>query len=248
MNVSITNIQEFINSIHDFIIETFEIIPRDFETKLLVGNRSLVWHSDVGKIEEFICPKFKHYLHVHEKHNADENLTICCNEVDIIALKYLNDSIFGTFKNKIISSLHSWLPAATYQHVRVVVRSNTTYINSYFEPSYLFNLLHYIDHSRDIIYTYYHSNIVLYESYNLEGINNKRIMVRARSRSPGRARSPGRTRSGRARSPAKASKRQRSRSRSRSRSASRTARGSSGRARRASSPRRQSSTTSRSRR
>lgn len=183
MDLRITDISEFINCIHDYIIEEFEIIPRDFETRLIVGDRSIAW--DTRSIEEFKCPKFNKHLHIHHEEHCPT--LICCNEVDIIALKYLNGSIFGPLKYKIISTLHSWLPAATFQAVKVSIKPNCNLIESYFEPSYLFHVLQ-SPHPITIQYNYYFQrNIVIYESYNLIE-NNKTIMVRARSRS--RSRSP----------------------------------------------------------
>lgn len=243
MDVRITNISEFINCIHDYIIDEYEIAPRDFETKLVIGDKSIIWYESSNKIETFDCYRFNCGLHIHnfEKTSFTENesMVICCNEVDIIALKYLYGSIFGPLKSTIISSLHSWLPAATFQFVKVSLKRQCNIVHSYFEPSYLFHLLEYLQFANPFQYNYYiHSNIVLYKSYNLCE-NNKSIMVRTRSRSRSRSRSMSPSRSssrrggssgGRKRSrvgrPSKVgrprnSSRRRSRSRSRSRSSSR---------------------------
>lgn len=238
MDIRITNISEFINCIHDYIIDEYEITPRDFETKLITGEKSLIWYEQTNKIETFDCMKFNRGLHIHE-YGGDANnaVVICCNEVDIIALKYLYGSIFGPLKSTIIASLHSWLPAATFQFVRVSLKRQCNIVNSYLEPSYVFHLLEYIDFVSPLQYNYYiNSNIVLYKSYNLVE-NNKEIMVRTRSRSRSRSRSTSPSRSssrsggGRKRSragrpskvgrPKGSSTRRRSRSRSRSRSTSR---------------------------
>lgn len=241
MDVRISNISEFINCIHDYIIDEYEITPRDFETKLVTGDKSLIWYEQTNKIEPFDCYKFNGCLHVHNygRHGEEKDsaIVICCSEVDIIALKYLYGSIFGPLKSKIISSLHSWLPAATFQFVRVSLKRQCNIVDSYLEPSYVFHILESIDFVSPLQYNYYiDSNIVLYKSYNLIE-NNKEIMVRRRSRSRSRSRSMSPSRSssrsggGRRRSragrpsnvgrPRNSSTRRRSRSRSRSRSSSR---------------------------
>lgn len=210
MNVYITNIPEFINSIHDFVLETYEIIPRGFEATLLVGDKALAWHTDTEKIEEFTCSRFNKSLHVHENYN-DPNLILCCNEVDVIAIKYLSSSIFGKHKREIISSLHSWLPAATFIHVKAHIRKFTKTIKSYFEPSYLFYFMENVYHSNDIVYMYFNSNIVLYENYTLKG-KQSLIMVTTTTRRRSRSRSRSPSRSGG--STTKSAPRARSRSRS----------------------------------
>lgn len=120
MDLRIKDISEFINCIHDYITEEYNILPRDFETNLVIGQKSLIWYRNTGRIEQFDCLHFNRHLHVHDEiSNSKRPNVVCCNEVDIIALKYLEGSIFGNFKSDIISSLHTWLPAATFQTVQV---------------------------------------------------------------------------------------------------------------------------------
>lgn len=235
MNVSITDIREFINSIHDCIVERYEIIPRDFETSLIVGDKSYIWHKTSQRLETFDCAQCRRTLHIHKEYDNDE-LLICCNDVDIVALKYLNSSIFGRYKSIIISTLHSWLPSATYQYVKTTIAYNITHVESYFEPSYLYFLKYNEDIFKGLVYSYFNSNIVNYESYNLGGKDDEIfIMVRPRARSRSRSMSPARRR--RSRSPSAGRRRVR-RTRQRRRSSSRS--------RSSSAPRRRSRSRSRS--
>lgn len=219
MNVQIEKIGDFINSIHDYILETFEITPRDFETTLLPGEKSLLWNRKTGEIHEFDCPLFGRHLHVHDKDAVDEKYVVCCSQVDIIALRYLNGSIFGNeIKTHLINTLHHWLPSATFQNVKVRLAKKSLTIHSYFEPSYLFYLLPDID-KYNLVYNYLHSNIVSYDNYNLSETNMVRsVRRRSRSRSQSQSQSSssgsggGRRRGTRRRS----SSRGRSRSRSQS--------------------------------
>lgn len=214
MNVQINKIGDFINSIHDYILETFEISPRDFETTLLLGDKSLAWNRRTHKITEFECKLFNKRLHAHENEINVNDYIVCCSQVDIIALRYLNGSIFdndagdkssGGFKHELISSMHSWLPAATFQNVRVRFLKRNATVTSYFEPSFLFYLLHDID-KYQITYNYLYSNIVNHTNYTL----SETVMVKGRRRS-------------RSSSPAPYSKKRSSRrGRSRSRSPSQT--------------------------
>lgn len=193
MNVKIANVSEFINCIHDYIIEEYEIIPRDFETQLYIGEQSLVWCN--GAISEFHCPHFDKYFHVHEHEEVDtddksDDKIICCSQLDIIALKYLEGSIFGALKREIIKSLHDWLPAVTFQTVDVTFDKTCRIVRSYFEPSYLFWFLHTdaVAPNTQITYKYYFNGNIVYSNYSILE-NEREIMVRTRSRSRSRSRS-----------------------------------------------------------
>lgn len=231
MNLSINNINEFINSIHDYIMGEFEIKPRDFEIQLVVGENSICWNAYDNQVLPYTdCCNFLGPVHIHEDdirlHNYET--IVCCSEVDIIALKYLNTSIFGPLKTKIISTLHSWLPAVVLNYVDVVWwkkydfdKSKGYRIDSYFEPSFLFKLIEYIgikSEFKSIYYNYYYSYIVderYYTSYIQEFSKNNTtitLYMQTRRRSYSRGRSPNRS------DGTNSANRRRSRSRSRSRS------------------------------
>lgn len=225
-------------------MEEFEIKPRDFEIQLVVGESSICWSSADNQILPYTdCCNFLGPLHTHEdderlcssnSNNEQQHIIVCCSEVDIIALKYLNTSIFGPLKTKIISSLHSWLPAVVLNYVDVVwqtknltvdeVKTKGYRINSYFEPTFLFKLSQYIGvnpQTNSIYYNYYCSYIVdesYYPSY-IQELNDNNInltlYMETRRRSSSRGRSP-------SQSSGSASGGQRRRSRSRSRSSSRS--------------------------
>lgn len=193
MNVKITNICEFINAIHDYILEEFEVLPRDFETKLTIDRYSLVYDINRECILPFECSKSSDILHVHTDQFSTKDFVICCNEVDIIALKYIDTCIFGDCRSEIISTLHNWLPAATFQnvHTTLLTTEPTLTINSYFEPSFLFEFVYLANDNRtnQIDYNYFYSNIVGYNSYIISE-QQKKIMVNARRRSRSRSASP----------------------------------------------------------
>lgn len=267
MRVKIENLDQFVNCIHDYIVEEYEIYPRDFETRLLVGDKSLVWDKRTGEICEISCPKFNGPLHVHEQHQLDEskkNLVICCNEVDVIALRYLQGSIFGERKAEIITEMHDWLPAATMHWVRVTVPNRLVRVRSYFEPSYLFRFYDGIKQDnlsdlRQIDYTYiigfnivypcvdYPDNDFYRDQTNQLYPHNRRINIMARRLNRARSSSPG-TSSGTSsrRRRGRVGRRRRSRSRSPAMGGSSNAGGSSGMRRRRSRSRSRSSSRSRS--
>lgn len=167
IRLRINDLAQFINCIHDYIIDEFGIYPRDFETKLLVGDKALVWDQRTEDVCEIHCPEFNKLLHVHETYQNEASkphLVMCCCEVDVIALRYLVGSIFDIQKSTIISTMHDWLPAATMHYVDAQLTNNMVRVISYFEPSYLFRF--YDDDynpgksRRQINYTYIVRNIV----------------------------------------------------------------------------------------
>lgn len=218
IRLKIRDLDQFINCIHDYIIDEFGIHPRDFETKLLVGSKALVWDQRTDVLCEIHCPQFNGKLHVHEQYMREESkpyLVMCCCEVDVIAMRYLLGSIFDKQKSRIISTMHNWLPAATMHHVDVKLIGNPVRAISYFEPSYLFR---FYDDDDDVYnpgkfrdhidYTYIIRNIVyskvqypdddFYRDKHRAKIQNKpqpNIVImarRRRSRSRSRSRSPSR--------------------------------------------------------
>lgn len=240
---------------HDYILEMYEIEPRDFNIQPKLGTTSLHWTSKTCTLKPFTCAHWNGPVHVHDQneilaiakrkpntHAADdvvvvsddddndddddylcESFVVCCNEVDIIALKYLNATIFGPQKEKLIASLHSWLPAATFHHVNVIFSPphKCIKIDSYFEPTYLFYAYYIVYES--IEYNYYiGSNIEIEETYTKQPDRNITIKMasttRARSRS--RSSSPSKRRRRRSPSAGAGSKRRRNGSRRRRRSPS----------------------------
>lgn len=173
MNLKIDDLDQFVNCIHDYIIEEFNIHPRDFETRLLVGATSLVWDRRTGNISDLPCSQFNGPLHVHEKYHLansdeDDDLLICCSEVDVIALRYLQGSIFDCQKPHIIKTMHDWLPAATMHCVRATMPNKRIRVRSYFEPSYLFRFYDKICpgnmlDAREIDYTYIICSNIVYQ-------------------------------------------------------------------------------------
>lgn len=219
MNIRIDDKIEFINCIHDYIIEHYEIIPRDFETIVDCTEQSLIWMN--GQITKFECNRTG--LHIHseidldyKKFEFDNEPIICCNEIDKVALQYLQSSIFSKYKSEIILSMHSWLPGATFNYVSLILNPLATTIESYLDPTYLFHFLISPTYQTSLTYRYYLNRNIVYSDYDYTN-NDKTIMVRARSRSRSRSRSasPVRARGGRPRG-SRVGRRRRYRSRSRS--------------------------------
>lgn len=217
MILKISNLENFINSIYDYITEEYEIIPRDFETNFSIGFNSIIYNKNDGSISDYDCPNFNGELHHHDD-------LIFCSEPEIVALKFIQQSIFSKYKFSLISTLHSWLPSATVDSVSV--QFTNVYIVSHLEPSYCVTFLDSFA-PFDCLNYYFKSNID-YSNFcesQLESfyeLNNKEkvIMVRARSRSRSTSPATTRTRRGRSRSKSPQTKVGRSRRRRSSRARS----------------------------
>lgn len=181
MEVGIRDVGEFINCLHDYVLEVYEIEPRDFSYIPKRHKTSLVWSAAeaLNQLREIKCPRFDGPVHVHAAKNNLE--IICCTEVDCLAVDYLHNTIFGPFKREIILSLHAWLPAATWAccRVRFITGNSHTvnndvvaavppqaqdlHITSYFEPSFLYYAYKTVYNSINYTFVY---NIDLRESAN----------------------------------------------------------------------------------
>lgn len=237
MVVRVKEYPEFLASIYNYIIEEYEVAPRDFEMATNIKNEvESVIETDGGKglkyvpdsgIVPFECYDYKHNrraLHTHKTIECNRHL-LFCSEPEIAALVYINRSVYGSSKYRLIGTMKRWLPTVTMNDVEVAFDGNEVYSDLY--PSYS---IHFLRQNQtafaSLTYVYHASNddditdgniVIDEDEYSLTE-NNKTIMVRRRSRSKSRSRSPsvGRraVRSGRS------AKRRRSRSRSRSPAAS----------------------------
>lgn len=263
MVVRVKEYPEFLASIYNYIIEEYELGPRDFEMATNIKNEvESVIETDGGKglkyvpdsgVVPFQCYDYKRNrraLHTHKTIESNRHL-LFCSEPEIAALVYINRSVYGSGKYRLIATMKRWLPTVTMNDVEVTFDGNKVHSDLY--PSYS---IHFLRQNRtpfaNFTYVYHASsdeydedditdgNIVIDEDEYSVTENNKTVMVRRRSRSKSRSRSPsvGRrsTRSGRgtkrrrrsrSRSPAanggapRPNNRRRSRSRSRSRSRTR---------------------------
>lgn len=262
MVVRVKEYPEFLSSIYNYIIEEYELGPRDFEMATNIKNEvESVIETDGGTglkyvpgsgVVPFQCYDYKRNrraLHTHRTIESNRHL-LFCSEPEIAALVYINRSVYGSSKYRLIGTMKRWLPTVTMNDVEVAFDGNEVHSDLY--PSYS---IHFLRQNQtpfaNLTYVYHASsdddddditdgNIVKDEDeYSLTD-NNKTIMVRRRSRSKSRSRSPSvgrraarsgrstkRRRRSRSRSPAasggapRSNNRRRSRSRSRSRSRTR---------------------------
>lgn len=214
MRIDVSNESEFLNCVYDFVLENYEIVPRDFTltTDLLRvrDERPLIYTRD-GQVRTSECQRTDP-LHVHPELN-DGDLAFCTIP-ELLAFSYLDRSIFHRCKPDLIRTMQDWLPSATanYVSVRFDPEDERRPIVSYLEPSYAVRFLTTYTSFASLRY-YFISNIVhiAENSYTLEEFDKTIMVRRRRSRSRSRSRSPGRPRRYRSRS----------RSRSRGRSGSR---------------------------
>lgn len=217
MRIYVNDYSEFLNSIYNYIIETYGLIPRTFEgIKTINGNAfdndassasssggtlTPIEYTSLGEFNDYDCVYKNKNLHVHDTD------TIFCTEPEIIAARYVNRSIFGKDKHKILKTLKLWLPTVTEYNVGVdfvakhlkADTNNVIYSDLY--PSYANHFLRQNKTNYSTLKYYFISNIDLEKGeysdnhYNVEE-NEKIIMVRARSRSrsSSRGRSPSKSR------------------------------------------------------
>lgn len=240
MVVRVKEYPEFLTSIYNYIIEEYEIGPRDFEMATNIKNEvESVIETDGGKglkyvpkmgVVPFQCYDYKRNrraLHTHRTIESNRDL-LFCSEPEIAALVYINRSVYGGSKYRLIGTMKRWLPTVTMNDVEVAFDDNEVHSDLY--PSYS---IHFLRQNQtpfaNLTYVYHDTsrsssdddftdgNIVIDEDeYTLTG-DNKTIMVRRRSRSRSRSKSRSRSPSvGRraARSGRGTKRRRRSRSRS----------------------------------
>lgn len=248
MVVRVKEYPEFLTSIYNYIIEEYELGPRDFEMATNIKNEvESVIETDGGKglkyvpktgVVPFQCYDYKRdrrALHTHRTIESGRRL-LFCSEPEIAALVYINRSVYGRSKCRLIDTMKRWLPTVTVNDVEVTFDGNEVHSDLY--PSYS---IHFLRQNRtrfaDLTYVYHDSarlssddddddditagNIVIDEDEYTLSDNNKTIMVRRRSRSRSRSKSRSRSPSvGRRAARSGAGTKRRRRSRSRSRAAS----------------------------
>lgn len=256
MIVRVKEYPEFLTSIYNYIIEEYELRPRDFEMMTNIknevddiietdGGKGLKYVDGVGVVR-FKCYDYRHNrraLHTHKTIESNRHL-LFCSEPEIAALVYVNRSVYGHSKYRLIATMKCWLPTVTMNDVEVVFGGDNE-VHSDLYPSYSIHFLRQ-NQTRFANLTYvYHthpetepgddgiidsnivdddgisdSNIVDDDYYTVTD-KNKAIMVRrrarSRSRSTSRGRSPSTGRRSRSRSATvgvSTKRRRRSRSRS----------------------------------
>lgn len=228
MIVRVKEYPEFLTSIYNYIIEEYELRPRDFEMMTNIknevddiietdGGKGLKYVEGVGVVR-FKCYDYRHNrraLHTHKTIESNRHL-LFCSEPEITALVYVNRSVYGRSKYRLIATMKCWLPTVTMNDVEVVFGGDNE-VHSDLYPSYSIHFLRQ-NQTRFANLTYvYHthpeterddgiidSNIVddddddisernIVDDYYTVTDKNKAIMVRRRSRSRSRSTSRGRS-------------------------------------------------------
>lgn len=236
MVVRVKDYPDFLTSVYNYIIEEYELGPRDFEMMTNIKNEvddiietgGLKYVHEAGVVR-FECYDYRHdrrALHTHKTIRSNRNL-LFCSEPEITALVYINRSVYGHSKHRLIDTMKCWLPTVTVNDVRVMFGGNEVHSDLY--PSYS---IHFLGQNQtrfaNLTYVYHDTaedddeeivdgNIVVIHDYTVIE-NNKTIMVRRRSRSRSRSRSPSARRRRASTFGVNVKRRRRSRSRSRSRS------------------------------
>lgn len=127
------NCKLFIESIYNFIIENYEIIPKNFNSSRVLMNevdtilnrpknegRSLVWDPVKNVFEYHYCTDFTndltHAIHTHSQFYSNR---VFCTEPELLALLYIRQSVYGKTREHMIKSLKLWLPLVTMDAVRL---------------------------------------------------------------------------------------------------------------------------------
>lgn len=219
---------EFLNCIYDYVAENYAIELQNFIIDVQPVEESLIYsdHEALGSYKLARNEKCKNYNgHLH-CHDTTDRALYCCTEVDVLAVRYLNDTLTHKDREEIILSMHDWLPSATMNYVDISFNFDECTVESSFEPSFALAFLYKHNLSvSQLTYHYFSSNIELSyakspyslnhknSDYSIVNSHNNRVIMVRRRRSRSRSRSPGRPRSvGRPRI-----RRRRSRSRSYSR-------------------------------
>lgn len=234
---------EFLNCIYDYIAENYAIELQNFIIDAQTVDESLIYsdHEALGSYKlarNNKCKNYNGHLHRHAPPPPStstsamatpttiDRVLYCCTEVDVLAVRYLNDTLTHKNREEIILSMHDWLPAATMNYVEVSFNFDESTVESDFEPSFALAFIYKHNLAvAQLTYHYFSSNIELTyakspyslthdnSDYSIVNSNNSRAIMVRRRRSRSRSRSPGRPRSvGRPRI-----RRRRSRSRSYSR-------------------------------
>lgn len=242
--VRVRDYPDFLSSVYNYIVEDFELEPRDFEMAtniahdvddVIENGDGLRYEPGVG-VRRVHCYGGKRALHVH----GEEEGARFCSEPEIAALLYVNRSVYGKGKSRLIGTLKLWLPTVTVDDVTVTFFGREVESDLY--PSYSVHFLRRRQRFDRLTYTYRPASLGPATDDNMSSVNivagsgvgddddddeseycvtegDRRIMVRRRRRS--RSKSPRRGVNGRTKSPSgRRGGRRASRSRSRSRSRS----------------------------
>lgn len=191
MLLKIENHSKFVDAIYNYIIDTYEILPREFEINSTYDECTTAVQYENNGLVPYNCERFKKIVHTHE------TPLIYCTVPEIVAATYIHRSVFGPHKIRLLETLAIWLPNVTIDSV--YVQFTTSHITSNLFPNYAIpfcmnNNNHLFNH---LVYTYIPFNVdaskldcisldcdsITTPSY-IVNENHRTIMVRARSPSP----------------------------------------------------------------
>ncbi|UDM55401.1 gp72-like protein [Phenacoccus solenopsis nudivirus] len=137
----IVNYNRFVESLYYFILEQYEIYPREYESsdtlRLHVGSilsesnnekcKSLQYDLNTTRLRRFACQdatKFQRVRidHAHRRSKGG-NVLAFCTEPEIAAALYVTRTTTGIERAQLLSSLKDWLPEVTIDSIAFVVYS-----------------------------------------------------------------------------------------------------------------------------
>lgn len=132
MNVFVKDHESFFMAIYDYIVENFCIEPREFEidsglaiTEALEATGSISYDPTHRKFEFFECPERSERASALHAHLSMENIILFCSEPELLAINYINRSVFGRDRHELILSLKEWLPTVTVNYVKATFVCST---------------------------------------------------------------------------------------------------------------------------
>lgn len=136
------NCKLFIETVYNFIIENYEIIPTNFNSsKTLLTEvhtilnrphsqrRSLMWNRDENIFEHHYCTTFTNELsHAVHLHFRLENNCEFCTKPELLALLYIRQVVYGNTREHMIKTMKLWLPTVTVDsvHIKLVPYKHVT--------------------------------------------------------------------------------------------------------------------------
>lgn len=229
MIVQIVDEEQFLCSIYDYIVDDYDILPRDFpwireQIFADVKNRTLQYDIVCDVLRNIVCVGKTVDDTLHGPHQS----FVYCSIPEIIAARYVHKTIIHPRKPHILKTLQDWLPTVTLPWIHLIEgESCVETVKSDLFPSYVSRFLFSQDLQRTFLrYIYYSKSQPYTDNYELHRLDKQVIVIvkmaprrqkRRRSRSRSRSRSVNKKRrASRSRSRSPHQNRQRRRSRSRS--------------------------------
>lgn len=148
MRLRIRDLESFLDSIHDYVVERYDTLPRGFQTDALVPTCAPVQSVSLavttnGAIIPYACKLDYNNapLHLHRNIDPSTVLYTACSEPEIVALRFLRQSDFQNIHYSLYSTLPVWLPSATRDNVICQFTSDVDRVTSSLTPCYAYSFL-----------------------------------------------------------------------------------------------------------